>query len=72
MAAVAGPRFNGLTKVNGSRGWATLQGKLLIPYRLDSGADHIVISEDTVTALHKEAFLKLRNLPESVEVELGD
>ena len=61
-----------LTKVNSSSGWATLQQKFLIPYRLDSGADHCVISEDTVTALHKEAFLKLRNLPEPVEVEQGD
>ena len=31
-----------------------------------------MISEDTVTVLHKENFLKLRNLPEPVEVELGD
>ena len=61
-----------MTRVNGSSGWATLQKQFLIPYRLDSGADHSVISEETVTTLHKEAFLKLRTLDEPVEVELGD
>ena len=58
--------------MNGSSGWATLQQKFLLPYRVDSGADHSVSSEETVKTLHKGAILEPRNLAEPIEVELGD
>ena len=57
---------------HGSSGWAKLQSQFELPYKLDSGADHSVISEEMVKTLHKQAFLRIKELETPIEVELGD